>query len=65
MSIDIVAVVVLNSTIPASRTNGRCIQDKWQVHPGQMAGESRTQDNVNKSMTFLDIPGRLEPMAED
>ncbi len=27
-----------------------------------MAGESRTQDNVNKSRTVLDIPGQLEPM---
>ena len=28
-----------------------------------MAGESRTQDNVNKSRTVLDIPGQLEPMS--
>ncbi len=28
-----------------------------------MAGESRTQDNVNKSRTVLDIPGQLEPMG--
>ncbi len=28
-----------------------------------MAGESRTQDNVNKSRAVLDIPGQLEPMV--
>ena len=26
-----------------------------------MAGESRTQDNVDKTKTVLDIPGRLIP----
>ena len=29
-----------------------------------MAGESRTQDNVNKSRTVLDIPGWLEPIQK-